>query len=57
MEMTPANIIKDLGLSTRLVVYLNGFLETELREAWLKAKEYDDPDKAKEVFLNSLKHS
>lgn len=55
--MTPANIIKDLGLSTRLVVYLNGFLETELREAWLKAKEYDDPDKAKEVFLNSLKHS
>lgn len=57
MEMTPANIIKDLGLSTRLVVYLNGFLETELREAWLKAKECDDPDKAKEIFLNSLKHS
>lgn len=57
MEITPVNIIKDLGLSTRLVVYLNGFLETELREAWLKAKECDDPDKAKEVFLNSLKHS
>lgn len=57
MEITSANIIKDLELSTRLVVYLNRFLETELREAWLKAKEYDDPDKAKEVFLNSLKHS
>ena len=55
--MTPANIIKDLGLSTRLIVYLNGFLETALREAWLKAKECDNPDKAKEIFLNSLKHS
>ena len=56
MKITPANIIKDLGLSTRLVGYLNGFLEIELREAWLKAKECDDPNKAKEVFLNSLKH-